>query len=425
MTVAGTSPSDGRAGEDALRAAPRQRLLGFLHLLGSGLLAGAGLVAIASNRWHILDSSGVIFVLLFVQWQTFCLTIAKCGLEQVVFVTVSLNPALCYDLRSATARRIAPLAALTAVVALTAFPAWAAIAMAVSVVMDAASLMIVGEMNARGRHGIAAISNLLSYPLLFVLLFVASMLGEAHPPQFAVLFVATSVARLVWLGSQRDIPPDAINVVPRVQVSIGAQQVGNYALFRSDQVLLGAAWIQAQLETSATFVAAYLFLAKLPELSAGVFNIVGRVLFPALLDPAARLKREYRGGAGIAVTIAGVAAIAVAGVAYLWFWDGAEGLTYADAVPFLVHAALILPVNLATFSMLSRGLVARVLRAIAVGLMAGLGLLLTGIVLHRPDVTPWVVPLQLAAFLGAYALLSPGRPVVLYAEAGERARWRG
>src|SRR5689334_2237421 len=117
-----------------------RRLVGFVQLLGSGVLAAAGLAAIAANRWHLLDGPTAVFLLLFVGWQTFCLTVAKCGLEHVVFATVSVDPALRYDVAAAVRRRVAPLGAAVALVALVAFPPWAAAALGASVVLDGYAL---------------------------------------------------------------------------------------------------------------------------------------------------------------------------------------------------------------------------------------------------------------------------------------------
>jgi hypothetical protein len=409
---------DRAAGPPAGRVELVRRFRGFLQLLASGVVAAAGLAAIAANRWQLLESGAAVFLLLFVQWQAFCLTVAKCGLEHLIFATVSQDPALHYDLRAAVRRRIGPLSAAVALIALLAFPPWAAAALGVAVVLDSYSLMISAEMNARSRFGTAAFANLLNYPLFFVLIYLLSRVGSAGPAQVTAAFVLTSAVRALWLGLQRRRPPGARSVFPATQLSIATQQVGNFALFRGDQLLLGLGLVQGWLGAGPPYLAAYLFLAKLPELAAGVLNVGGTVTFPLLFGAGREARPALRGRLGAVVAVAALAGLAVAGAAYVQLWKGSARLTLLDALPFLVNAALIFPVNAVTYSMLSRGYLSGLLRFILVGLLAGAGLALVAIATRGGPLLAWVVPLQLTGFLGAAALLGWGRRSALYREDG-------
>src|SRR5665213_323193 len=64
---------------------------GIIGLLSSGIFAAIAFTIIASNRLPQISKSEIIFLLLFVQWQTLGLTIVKMGIDQLVFAAVSIE----------------------------------------------------------------------------------------------------------------------------------------------------------------------------------------------------------------------------------------------------------------------------------------------------------------------------------------------
>ncbi len=390
---------------------PKPYAIGFLQLLGSGVLGAVGLTGVASARWKVVDGDTAIFLLLFVQWQTFWLTVAKCGLDHVVFATVGSDPTVRYDLRAPLKRYIIPLGCIAASIAVLLFPGWAAAAIGVSIVCDAYSLVVCSDLNARARFTESSIANLLNYPLFFGCVAALSSVGRAGRVEVIAAFVLTSVIRALWL---RGLPRGRGRVVPTAQLWVAAQQVGNYGLFRADQLLLAVGTLRHYVAAEPQFVAAYLFLAKLPELAAGVFNAAGAVLFPLTSRDtrgASRLtNRALAVSAGIALLIIGISAVVV----YLRLWNSPGEIPWRCALPFALHVALILPVNAGTYMMLSRGFASGLLRFIAVSLCAGAAVVVVVIVSRNAMVLAWVVPAQLSVFVAALWWGKRGKQTKLY-----------
>src|SRR5438105_1329645 len=90
----------------------RLRLWGFVQLIGSGALGALGLSLLASNRWRVLPEPDVARVLLFIQWEALGLTVAKCGLDTVLFAVVTRSPEVEFAIGRTIVRRLAPLAVL-------------------------------------------------------------------------------------------------------------------------------------------------------------------------------------------------------------------------------------------------------------------------------------------------------------------------
>lgn len=394
----------------------RRRLIGFAQLLGSGVISAAGLTAIASNRFQLLDGSTIVFLLLFIQWQTFSLTVAKGGLEQLVFATVSRDLTLSFDLGYAIRKQIAPMSGLTALVALLAFPPWAAAAIGMCVALDSYSLMVGAEMNARTHFKGPAVANLLNYPAFFALTATLAWTGRASSGLIVVAFVVTSVIRAAWLWLCRRPSSSGRTVVPRVQATIAVQQVGNYGLFRLDQLLLGIVAVRQSLDVSTASLAGYLYLAKFPELASGVLNIAGTVLFPVILSDPRRLRQVLLRPITLIAIGAVMAGLAFAGTAYVWLWRGPSSLTVWDAAPFLVHAAFIFPANALTYALLSRGYLQGILRFIVVGLSIGGLVTLVSAATHSLHAFAWLVPAQILAYMGAVGVLRWGPRAVLFTD---------
>jgi hypothetical protein len=386
---------------------PRQQALALGQLLASGAISAGVLALLVSHRTNWLNPATAAFLLLFVQWQTLSLTVSKCGMEVAVFATVSREPDLAYGFRRVLILPTLPLAICCGIAAAFVFGLVASVALVVSVLMDTYAVLGISEFNGRGNHAAAAMANILNYPLFFAVLGGAALVTEPGELIVLMAFVLSSAARAVWVRSRRTESPATRPAVPAAGAPIALQQAGNYVLFRGDQLVLALPFVSRLSPDAAVFLPAYLFLAKLPELAAGVLNAVGLVVFPRLVRSGAKRLAAFTAVVDIGILLGAFF--------YVKLWSGPVFPT-ALLVPFLVHAALVLPVNALTYRMMSEGFVGGLLRNLGAALVPGIALFLLVLTSARLPLLAWIVPVQLATFIACGCILPDGKKQLLYAE---------
>jgi len=391
----------------------RRRLVANLsaiaQLLGSGVIAAGGLTLVASHRSPALSGELAVFILLFVQWETFGLLLAKVGLDQLVFAAVTANPRLHLRLARTFKLRVLPIASLFGLVCLLWFPPLASLALAGSVALDVYSLAVLAELNARKLHSAAAIGNLLNYPVFLGLLFAAAAVGKPSVLLVAAAFTASSAFRAAFLCWRRRRPAQAEDAEPSSAGVLIAQPIFNHLLFRIDQLILPVA--TAALGFAAAGAARYLFLAKFPELVAGVISTAGMVVLPDLLlatGQESSVRAQLGTGLRVILLLASLPGLAVCAAIYLAVWGGPERIPFAWGLPFFLQALFILPANLLTYSMVVAGALAALLRNLLTGLLAGSIVLALAALGGQWALLSLVVPVQLAVYVGCGVFLGWG-----------------
>jgi hypothetical protein len=393
------------------RQETRSALIGFASLLGSSVVGALGFILIASNRWQLFDPAIAVFIILFVQWQTLGLTVSKLGVEQTVFALVSERNGINLDTGGYLLRSVLPLSALFALAVLYVFSPWCAAVAFLSVILDSASLILMAEFNARGFFRVTTVGNLLNYPLFFLLLFALNPVVTMNQDWALALFLLTSTARWCWLRqNRRQAAGETVTIA--CTTAMGVQQALNYLLFRFDQVLLALLGLKTQFGET---VALYVFLAKFPELAAGVLVIAGTVAFPKrYLHYPVEYGALWQGTRRNAARIAGyLLSCGVAALLYTRVWKGAA-IPWLLVLPFLLHALLILPANNLTYSMLRQGYLGGLVRKLAWSGAAGAALVLLLGAARDLTALPWLIPAQLLAFILQGLCLGWGKQRVLY-----------
>lgn len=394
-----------------LRSDFNRALIGFISLLGSSVISALGFILVASNRIIVIEPAIAIFIILYVQWQTLGLTIAKLGIEQVVFAMVSADEQSYLNPITYLIYRVFPLASVFSVVVLFVFSPWAAVVAFGTILLDTYSLIIIADLNARKRFKATAISNLCNYPLFFMVLFFVNVYGKLSITTALTIFLVSSFVRAVWLRKNQVIPQSKTEVVCRVNIQMGLQQALNYLMFRADQIVLALIGLNSQFSENLSL---YVFLAKFPELLSGVLVIAGTVFFPKYY-----LKYPFSVNAIISKCLKNApiflfyaALVLLAFLAYSGLWKG-SAISPNLLIPFFVHSLFILLANNITYSALRQGYLRRLLMNLAISAFSGL---VMAIVVLRFDVMllAWAVPLQLLVFIILTLLFKWGRPVGLY-----------
>jgi hypothetical protein len=379
-----------------------------------GLITALGFTLLASRRWGTLDASLAVFIIIFAQWQMLGVTVAKLGIDQVVFAAVTADESIYFGARSHLLCRVLPVTvAFSSVVALV-FSPWAGVAAFVTLMLDAHSTMLVADLNARKSYRATVIANLLNYPLFFALLFACALSRALTAEASLGLFVLASLTRWLWLRGQTANRADRRRVTCNVSGAMGAQQVLNYLAFRIDQVILPVIGVMfGERFRGAEFMNQYLFLAKFPELFSSMVVILGTVLLPRVFirDASVSLARhawEHRRLLAVLLLIT-MGALAV----YAATWNGRR-IPVVAWLPFFCHALLVLPVNICTYSMLRHNHVGGLLRNLSVSSLVGMSLVTALGLTGQVALLGWVVPAQLALLIGFTYLLSWGKKSDVY-----------
>jgi len=402
----------------AARILERESIGGLAALGGAGLASAAALILLASNRLPGLGADQVTPMLLAIQWHMVGLTLAKFGIDYALFAIISRHRDKTFRLKSALAFPVLPCLAAFALASFALFPPLLVALLAIAVFADTMSTFRQAELNARRAFVTSAIGTLLNYPLFLAVWAAMAQAGETTLAEGFAAFALSSLARWGWFEVRharvaRGMTPVALTV----KGMIGAQGALNLLLFRSDQIALAVLlFLGASALAREPMLAAYLFLARVPEFATGVLVLAGTVYFPLRhLEPppagSAQALRFYGGAAALAA-LGGAAATAVMIPAF-----AGPAPTLAWCLPFVAQIPLILLANLATYSMQSQSYLPALIRNLAIACAGGAAMVVAAAVTGSLIVLAWVVPVQLAIFFVLARAATWGRPIALFEEA--------
>jgi len=395
---------------------PLRSLIPLAGLLFSGVVAAFFLAIISSQRIALLQGAAAVQLLLFIQWQTFGITVAKLGIDQAIFSVVSNDLRLRFSVADFLLTRTIPLALLAGAAIGWFISPIAGVVAAVTIVLDVLSLMFAADCNARQRYSVNAIANFLNYPLFFLLGFVLLFAGFGINGMYAA-FLVSSIIKAAWIVARSDRPEDAR--LEQVQFTgstiMAAQQIGNYLLFKSDQIVLIALTTLLAGHSHLLGTERYLFLAKYPELVSSGLVVLGLYVFPRMaiadLETRHRLVFEAPWLRWTYVAL-GVGLLLGIGLYQLtWNRDQSRSPAYwLTVVPFVAQAMLILPANAITYALVAKGYARTLVSTLVAGLLSGSVLLIGAVLLKSAALLSCIVPLQLLVFVvfGHSRRIEPG-----------------
>ena len=247
------------------------------------MISAVALTIITSNRWHLLDPQVGVRLVLFLQWQAFGLTIAKLGVDQVIFAAITDNPQRRLLTSAHMRRRAIPLALAFRVLVAAVFDPWYGLACLASMLLDTESILLLADLNARERYTSVMTASLLNYPLFFLFLFGLQVWHQVSIGLALALFVMTSITRWAWLVLTRSVTTALPSLSIQGTALTGIAPLLNFLMFRGDQVLLGTTVISTLVATvGSDFIRQLLFLGRYQELLSGGIAILTGMLLPRL-----------------------------------------------------------------------------------------------------------------------------------------------
>ena len=381
----------------------------------SGLASAASLLVLASNRLPGLGAGEVTPMLLAIQWHFVGLTLAKFGIDYALFAIISRNRDTTFRASTALGFPVLPCATAFAIASLALFTPMQAGILAIAVFADTLSTFRQSEFNAKRLFATSAIGAFLNYPAFVLAWWLLARDGTSLTEGLAA-FAVSSALRCAWFEARYIVHSrGATPVQLTVKGLIGAQGALNMLLFRSDQLalavmhfaLLGALALDPML-------AAYVFLARIPELGTGLIVLLGTLFFPShRLEPG---KPGAHLGFYAWLVVGAGAGAAVALAALVPTFAGPHP-TLAWCAPFAVQVPLILLANLATYSMQSAHHLPGLIRNLSVSCVAGAAFIALAAWQGSLLLLAWTVPLQLAIFFALVVAAPWGRPVTMFRDA--------
>lgn len=208
-------------------------------LVFSGFISGLGMLLFASGRFFPIEPDLVNATLVFVAWQALGVIISKLGADQIVFASCMGN-ACSIDIRPVLLRKVLPIGLAFFVISLTKYPLLIALLMLVSILLDAASVLLQSKLNADLAVRKIFFASLLNYPVFLLLLYAVASHMEASLPIIVACFCLASLLRLVYLvGFSGAAGHDAQRMQIDGSLMLGAYQGINFWIFRGGQIAAG------------------------------------------------------------------------------------------------------------------------------------------------------------------------------------------
>ena len=232
--------------------------------------------------------------------------------------------------------------------------------------------------------------------MLFLIVIVVSLFSDISVPVICGAFLFASVFKAALSYFSR-IPTENY-IEPHTKFNVVLQQLLNFALFRSDQILIFTFLFSSAFFAENTVgLNSVIYLTKYPELINGILTAVWVLYLPALTADFAKsvflfVKKHFLFLAGLVI------AIVCTGVYHYHFGHFSIVHPLLLYSCFFVNAVLGIPTNMVTYHFLKSGKIDSIIRLSVIALLAGLLLFLISFYLKQPLVFVWIVPLQLGLY---------------------------
>lgn len=352
----------------------RKFLFNSFKLISSGLLTSIFVLLISSNRVFNFQGGFAIKLLLIIQWETLGLTFSKLGFDTYLFAQFKANPNKVIDFIFTFKRVIVPII-IFSIGSICVYDWHICLLLLLSILFDVFSTILIAYFNAKEQFNVTVFANLFNYPFFFILLlFLNLYLNYQSLTAYIAVFSLSSLARLSFLiyryNTHHKISVPTLQENESISKSylLGLQQLSNYYLFRSDQIILNLA-SQFSILAFVTEGAKLnmLFYIKISELLNGLIV----VLSPLYLDKFYSLKDKINKYI-IPYIIFGLIGLATYFYAAHFLWKFDTTLKSTFAIPYIFYCILILPVNQIIYYMMRKSYIKELVNVQIISILIGL-----------------------------------------------------
>jgi hypothetical protein len=377
----------------------RKAVVNSFLLLLPGAISSLLIFFIASNRLFPNDKDHTLSLLNFYQLQMLGITVAKYGIDQMVISR--LNPNHQTNTNAFFTQRVFPLTLLFCIV-IGFIKGWVYAAfLALILPMEVMSILISVEWSVSNKIKFTSILTLLGNPLAFILIYLVYKKNLQSVNIMFACFLLSSLIRITLAlffrnkGSKTEIAILSYNVP--------LQQIGNYFMFRFDQVViamsLGIAFLGNKL-----LMGQYLFLAKFPEVASGVIVSLAPLLYRQLGNQVVTsLKNLFKNRIFLLMSIC--ICICQLAVTFFVFKPRNMDNNILLFVPFVISSLLVLPTNMVTYFLLKKAAIAKINILNLISCITGVIILFISLLCANVYLFSLVVPMQLLIYIIFYQLL--------------------
>ncbi len=375
----------------------KKSIYSIFKLLGSGLFTTIGFVILASGRIYTIEDDISLFVLIFVQFQMIGLTISKFGIDNLIYANYISDNNYKIDPVEYIKKFGIYLILLFCIISYFTFNLQSSIFLFFLLIFDTFSILSLIQISARGNYNSSLISNFLSYPLFFLLFFGISFLYSLTKTQILFLLVLCSILRAIssFYNFKFIIQP---NSTLNFNYKIGFQQILNYVIFKTDQIIFSFGVISAlAFNYNDLDLKKFIFLSKFPEIVSGVMVSLAVLYTPHLYinskEKYLYIISKYKISILLATLLASLGMFF-----YSFLWKGDDIISVYLLLPYLVHVLLIIVVNMITVGFLMDQKINNLIKNLIFSITIGLVTLLIVVLFKITNGILWAIPIQLLTF---------------------------
>ena len=371
----------------------------FFLLLLPGAISALLIFFISSNRLFSGNKDYTLSLLNFYQLQMLGITVAKYGIDQIVISR--LHPGHRTDTSTFFMQRVFPLTLLFCVIIGFIKGLGYAVFLGLIIPMEIMSILITVEWSVSNKIKLASLLTLLGNPLAFILSYIVYKQNYLSVNMMFTCFLFSSLIRITLALFFRNKGSKIKIAILSYHVPL--QQIGNYFMFRSDQVII-AMGLTISFFGNKTLITNYLFLAKFPEVASGIIVTLAPILYRRMGDQSgASLKKLFSDKLFILISVC----ICLSQFIVSLFLFKPHNVDYNILLflSFVLSSLLILPANLVTYVLLKNAAVSKI--NILNLISCTIGLLIFGLVLFCNNIYIFslVVPVQLLVYIFLFRFL--------------------
>jgi hypothetical protein len=380
----------------------------LLLLLGSGAVTSLFLSLISSpivsfNKEYLKS------LFLTLQLYNFALTFVKGGLENEIFALTLDKKKVSFD--KSIFQGLIPsilLCLITSLIIRKDFIESYSILLYLALFFDCISVYRIAQLNAIGSYATVAISNLINYPIFIILLAVFAKNTDSIKNFncfVSIFFMVASFARFSFLHWRRkELFSTEHNLIVQVtpKASLVFSQCLNYILFKADVILMTllSGLEENNFPLPDRFVY-YIFLSQFVDIWTGIMTSLSPMLNKKYVMKNKIFSLRSIPGKEIIFYFSTILVIFL--IYMLMFYQKKIILLPFDLIFLIViRAALVLPVNLMSYSMVSLNSSVSLVKALSRSILIALSFYFTGVfclVQFNVNFLPYciaaIVPLQL------------------------------
>lgn len=366
--------------------------LNSLILLVPGALTSLLIFVLSSNKLLPHQQTVTVFVLNLLQIQMLGITVAKYGVDQIILSKLNRNNRI--SIKQFYSKRVIPLSIIFSIGIAYLKGISYLLYFVLLLPMEVFSIVTAIELSISRKFTSSSFITILGYPFILILIWLVNIFQPLTEEKIFTLFFTGSIIKFMAAillrnkGKKEDI---AI-----LSFLLPLQQVGNFVMFRLDQLLIASGLFGA-LFLNDLSVSKYLFLAKFPEVASGIIVALAPIVYKKLGDKEHFSITMLFKNKHLLFYAASIFVVQI--IVYIIFLQSQQASAFLIYLPFILTTLLILPANLVTYVLLKHSDIIKINFLNIVSCIAGTLILCISLLLHNAAIFCYIIPIILLCYL--------------------------